>query len=108
MRGQANKLASFPLEHYTAAPDDEILVGFQNWQLTVGDVRAAYAQQDEVIKLRRQLCAVSVSVTGRADSEEAEIMACLDVLTEYFTDSECAKAAAIRAGTTSSKGERDA
>jgi hypothetical protein len=43
MRGQANKLASFPLEHYADSPDDEILVGFQNWQLTVGDVRAAKA-----------------------------------------------------------------
>lgn len=59
MTGQANKLASFPLEFYANSSDDEVLVGFQNWQLTVGDVRAA-------------------------------------------------KAAAIGAGATSSKGERDA
>lgn len=43
MTGQPNKLASFPLEPYAASPDDEVLVGFQNWQLTVGDVRAAKA-----------------------------------------------------------------
>lgn len=38
-----NKLASFPLQAlgFAGAPDEHVIIGIPEWQLTVGDVRAA-------------------------------------------------------------------
>jgi hypothetical protein len=54
-------------------------------------------------EFERRWRAVSISVTGRADSDEAEVMRCVDKLTEYFTDGEC-KGEADRATGTSEAG----
>lgn len=43
-------------------------------------------------ELQRRLSAISVAVTGRADSSEAEVMGCIDKLTDYFTDGVCSAA----------------
>lgn len=38
-----NKLATFPLDAYKDAPDNQQIFGTGAWSLTVGDVRAAAA-----------------------------------------------------------------
>lgn len=43
MNTALNKLASFPLDAYKNAPDDQVIFGTGSWALTVGDVRAAAA-----------------------------------------------------------------
>jgi hypothetical protein len=43
MNTPLNKLASFPLDAYKNAPDDQVIFGTGSWALTVGDVRAAAA-----------------------------------------------------------------
>ena len=43
----ASPLASFPLDAYQDAPDNQVIFGSGSWALTVGDVRAARAAQLE-------------------------------------------------------------
>jgi hypothetical protein len=43
-----NKLATFPLDAYKDAPDDQQIFGTGAWSLTVGDVRAAAAARGDV------------------------------------------------------------
>lgn len=44
--------------------------------------------------LERRLRAISIALTGKADSSEGDVMNCIDKLSEYFTDGESLQTAA--------------